>query len=70
MPFDDESIRRISGLVAFHMVDPPESMPTASEILMSAHDHIWKDKGWTAPERLAACNLLFELAIKASREGA
>lgn len=66
MPFHEDSIRAISELVAFHMVDPPESQRSASEILMRAHDLIWQDKGWPATERLPACNLLFDLATKAA----
>jgi len=34
-------------------------------ILMHAIDCIWNDKdGWTLRERVAACNLLWEVAIK------
>jgi hypothetical protein len=32
--------------------------------LICAHDHVWRDWGWTLDERTAATNLLWELSIK------
>jgi hypothetical protein len=33
-------------------------------ILICAHDHVWSNHGWSVRERMAATQLLWELAIK------
>lgn len=60
MPFRSEEIKRVCRLV------DKELLRHGSDILMRAHDHVWEDQGWSKAERLAACNLLFELAMEAA----
>jgi hypothetical protein len=33
-------------------------------ILLCAHDHVWRDHGWTVAERMAASKILWELSIQ------
>jgi len=68
MPFHDESIRRI----CLRVDSGPLSSPV--ELLLDAHDHIWRDRDARSNrDRLAACELLWCLALelvhaKVSRE--
>lgn len=41
---------------------------TGSEILLSAHRHIWKDQSLERRHRFAVCELLFQLAKEAMRD--
>lgn len=64
MPYDDYSIERITELVAFYLPTIPESQRRGIQVLLNAHDHVWRDRGIQAGMRLATCELLFNLALE------
>jgi hypothetical protein len=57
------SMACIADFVAFYCPDLKLSEREGILVLLSAHDHIWKDSGWSDIERLNACNLLFDKAM-------
>jgi hypothetical protein len=61
-----DTSRSVASIAEFVTRSCPELKLSEREgiaVLLSAHDHIWKDSGWSQIERLHACNLLFEQAM-------
>lgn len=57
------SVASIAEFVASYCPALKLSEREGLTILLSAHDHVWKETGWSQSERLNACNLLFEKAM-------
>jgi len=57
------SVAVIADYVAFYCPNVKLSEREGIAVLLSAHDHVWNDSGWSQVERLNACNLLFDKAM-------
>lgn len=69
MPFDDESINRISALVARHMPQLPESQKGSLRMLLDAYDYVLRNRAIPADPRMEACNILFDCAMQLMGRG-